>query len=259
VALCGDGGDEAFAGYNHFRVFHQALHARTGALGSTKNWLCHAGAGLLPRRMRRQVREKLAPWRLAISFPDPWQLWLALRCVFDPNEASLLAGTRLDLPSGGDFREAEASFYDYEHYLRGDLLVKMDRASMGVALEVRAPFLDDDLVRYCSLLPLEWRISSDGLGKRILRDAYRQLLPPHLWERPKQGFQIPVRRWLREGAMAGSVKRLLDEPLSPLWDVLEKSAALPELRLFLRGAGNEQKVWSLIALEYWLKNSFGFS
>lgn len=254
VALCGDGGDEAFAGYNHFRIFHQALHARTGALGSAKNWLRHAGAGLLPRRMRRRVREELVPWRLAKRFPDPWQLWLALRCVFDPDEASLLTGTRFDLPSSGDFREAEASFFDYEHYLRGDLLVKMDRASMGVALEVRAPFLDDDLARFCSQIPLSWKISAEGQGKHILRDAYRNLLPSHLWTRPKQGFQMPVRRWLREGALLPEVRRLAGERHLRLWDVLDREGAQKELVRSLKGAGNEQRVWGILVLDRWLSS-----
>lgn len=252
VALCGDGGDEAFAGYNHFRLFHRALHARRGASGDVMNWLQHAGAGLLPRGMRRRIREGLLPGRLSRQFSDPWQLWLSLRCVFDTGEAAQLAGVRFELPSSGDFRETGATLFDYEHYLRGDLLVKMDRASMGVALEVRAPFLDDDLVRFCSQMPLAWKISAEGQGKHILRDAYRDLLPGHLWTRPKQGFQMPVRRWLREGALLPEVRRLAAERNLRLWDVIDRTASQKELDRLLKGAGNEQRVWSMLVLDRWL-------
>lgn len=255
VALCGDGGDEAFAGYNHFRLFHRALNARRGASGDLINWLQHASAGLLPRGMRRRIRENLLPWRLAGQFADPWQLWLSLRCVFDAGEAAQLAGVRFELPSSGDFRETGATVFDYEHYLRGDLLVKMDRASMGVALEVRAPFLDDDLVRFCSQMPLAWKVSPEGHGKHILRDAYRALLPGHLWTRPKQGFQMPVRRWLREGALLPELRRLAAERNLRLWDVIDRTASQKELDRLLKGAGNEQRVWSMLVLDRWLGSS----
>jgi len=252
VALCGDGGDEAFAGYNHFRTFHKALNTNVGGLTDIRNWLRHYAAGLLPSGTRRQIRTDLAPWQLARKHPDPWNLWMALRCVFMPREAEKLTGVAFELPAPSRFDQTEATVYDYEHYLRGDLLVKMDRASMGVALEVRAPFLDDALVRFCSSLPLEWKLYPDGRGKCILRDAYASVLPQHLWERPKQGFQVPIRRWLRQGTLADSVRHLLNEPNAVLWDVLDYRDGVFELKRFLSGAGNEQKVWSLVVLDQWL-------
>jgi len=253
VALCGDGGDEAFGGYNHFRAFHQALRSPQDISGNVMRSLRHMAAGLLPRNARRRIRTELAPWQLARRHPDPWQLWLALRCVFNPQEAGRLAGCNFELSPPANFGEAEAAAFDYDHYLRGDLLVKMDRASMGVALEVRAPFLDDELVRFCSTLPLEWKISPDGNGKRILRDAYRTLLPAHLWSRPKQGFQMPVKHWLRQGALAAEVREISSNEKSLVWTYLDRHTALPELQHFSQGAGNEQKIWSFIVLNKWLK------
>lgn len=252
VALCGDGGDEAFAGYNHFRLFCRALNARRGASDDLMNWLRHVGAGLLPRASRRRIREALVPWRLSSQFSDPWQLWLSLRCVFDAGEAAKLAGGGFELPASGEFCETGAMVFDYEHYLRGDLLVKMDRASMGEALEVRAPFLDDDLSRFCSKIPLSWKTSPQGLGKRILREAYRDVLPAHLWTRPKQGFQMPVRRWLREGALLPEMRRVAEERNLRLWDVIDRTVAQKELNRLLDGAGNEQRAWSILVLHRWL-------
>ncbi|WP_395742597.1 asparagine synthase (glutamine-hydrolyzing) [Prosthecobacter sp.] len=252
VAMCGDGGDEAFAGYNHLRSFHRALHAPQDALGNVRRHLMHAAAGLLPRAERRRIRDGLSAWKLARRHPDPWQLWQALRCVFTPAEASRLTGHDFHPLAPAVFTEAEAADFDYTHYLRGDLLVKMDRASMDVALEVRAPFLDDALVKFCRSLPLEWKISPDGRGKRILRDAYRDLLPAHLWSLPKQGFQMPVKHWLRQGALAAEVRQIHADATAPVWSHLDYQAARPELERFHQGAGNEQKIWSLVVLNKWL-------
>ncbi len=252
VAMCGDGGDEAFAGYNHLRTFHRALRSPQDAWGNLRRGLLQVAAGLLPREQRRRTRDSLSAWRLARQHPDPWQLWQALRCVFTPAESARLTGRDFHLPKPVAFTETEAADFDYTHYLRGDLLVKMDRASMDVALEVRAPFLDDALVRFCNSLPLEWKISADGRGKRILRDAYRDLLPAHLWSLPKQGFQMPVKHWLRQGALAGEVRQIHTETTAPVWAHLDYKAALPELERFYKGAGNEQKIWSLVVLNQWL-------
>ena len=81
-------------------------------------------------------------------------------------------------------------------YLPGDILVKVDRAAMSASLETRAPFLDQRVVELAWRLPLEAKIEG-RTGKRILRDILSRYVPPNLQERPKQGFAIPLDRWLR--------------------------------------------------------------
>ena len=82
-------------------------------------------------------------------------------------------------------------------YLPGDILVKVDRASMAFGLEVRAPFLDVRTVEFASALPMEMKVSGNS-GKVILKRLLQQYMPRNLFERPKSGFAIPVGKWLRD-------------------------------------------------------------
>lgn len=85
---------------------------------------------------------------------------------------------------------------DMDTYLPGDILCKVDRASMKYSLEARCPFLDKDVMEFSLGFPLEYKIA-DGRLKRILKDITHKYIPKELMERPKQGFSVPIERWLR--------------------------------------------------------------
>ena len=87
--------------------------------------------------------------------------------------------------------------YDITNVLPDDLLVKVDRASMAVGLESREPLLDYRLFEFASCLPVEHKIGPTG-GKRILKDILYRYVPRNIIDRPKQGFAVPLQRWLRE-------------------------------------------------------------
>jgi asparagine synthase (glutamine-hydrolysing) len=99
-------------------------------------------------------------------------------------------------------------YRDTLDYMPNDILVKVDRASMAVALELREPLLDHRLVEFAWQLPLGYKIH-DGRGKRILRDVVYRYVPAALIDRPKTGFGIPINRWLR-----GTLRDWADELLS---------------------------------------------
>ena len=219
VVLNGDGGDEAFAGYDKCRfnrwqrawvhlpaALRQALARRL--LAPLQNG--HSGCAT---RLRTRLAHALLPYAEAIFYPEffdsfgrstLYQPWVraALADRASPIAALVAEGlAHLDDPV--DLMQ----WLDYQWYLPGDLLVKMDIASMACALEARSPFLDHQVIEFCAALPAA--VKSDGRAREIvLREAFRGLLPETILDRPKQGFSIPLRAWLR-GPLAALVQDLL--------------------------------------------------
>jgi len=217
VAVGGDGGDEGFAGYNWYRTAYQlkrlgraipapAFAAAGSALGGI------IGAGVPLPAKAAQARRGLR----MLGVPHGPRRFAAMRSLLNGAEArALFAG---DLAAArrehGDlageklarlYRDAEGSdlrrmrYVDMGTYLADCLMPKVDVASMANSLEVRAPLLDHEVIRFAMSLPDEWLLAPDG-GKRILRDVLYRYLPRRLFDRPKQGFSIPLKRWFADEA-----------------------------------------------------------
>jgi asparagine synthase (glutamine-hydrolysing) len=155
--------------------------------------------------------------------------------------------------SAGESTLARATHLDAVTYLPNDILMKVDRASMQYALEVRAPFLARDVVEFAFALPDSFRMR--GLtGKRLLRDAVRELLPAETLRRPKKGFGIPVATWLN-----GALRPLLHELLSA--DALRQTGLFrPDyvqqlVREHAAGQADHRKqLWTLLVFELWRRH-----
>jgi asparagine synthase (glutamine-hydrolysing) len=115
--------------------------------------------------------------------------------VLGAREKDSVLSTAADWPAHVDFPTA-MGFMDAIGYLPDDVLVKVDRASMAVALEVRAPLLDHRVAEFAWRLPLQHKLQN-GTGKILLRRLLDRYLPRHLTERPKAGFGVPIKEWLR--------------------------------------------------------------
>lgn len=214
VALSGDGGDELFGGYNRYRLAESMARgvlriprwARLmagGLLKSMPGAVVDQAARLLPGRMvPAQTADKLQ--KLAEILPlDARGVYL--RLVSQCSQPSTLAAGAPEHPLdwerlggiGDPDRLLESmQVLDTGTYLPDDILQKVDRASMAVALEVRPPMLDHRVVEYAFRLPRRLRVR-DGETKWLLRRVLDRHVPRHLVDRPKMGFGVPLAAWLR--------------------------------------------------------------
>jgi len=268
VALSGDGGDEMFAGYPRYGLA-ESLWRRIG--GVPAGLRCSAGslirsvpepfldraASLVPARLRPQSFGRKAH-RLAtlIGLPGDDNLHAELAAVW-PYETTLVPSAKGSLriaPEPGladrlpDF-VSRMQYYDTLTYLPDDILVKVDRCSMAVALEARAPFLDYRVAEFAWSLPPHMK-RRNGESKWLLRRLLDRYVPRHLVERPKMGFSVPVGAWLR-GPLRDWGRDLLAP--SKLADGLLDAAQVSRLwDEHQQGHANRETVlWNLLMFQAW--------
>ncbi|MDD3310488.1 asparagine synthase C-terminal domain-containing protein, partial [Pseudodesulfovibrio sp.] len=275
VCLTGDGGDESFGGYNrHFWAPSlwtrlaplpaplRSLAARAMRLLPPGGWdhLFRLADPVLPARAKirtpghkahkladaldAQTREDLYK-RLASTWPDPAAL---LSGATEPPTAPDQPETWPPLP---DFTRW-MQFIDTLAYLPGDVLQKVDRATMAVALESRAPFLDHHVVEFAWSLPLPLLVSGNQ-GKLLLRTLLDRFVPRSLVERPKAGFDVPLDQWLR-GPLRNWAANLLEPERLRQQGLLNPEPVRRCLADHLAGRRNNQyRLWNLLMLEAWLE------
>jgi asparagine synthase (glutamine-hydrolysing) len=227
VALSGDGGDEIFGGYNRYllgprirsysRIFPRVLRGvvadclRTVAPSTWDNLLSFIAYA----SRTSGVGEKLHKLASALPSENSRELYHRLT-TFWHEDFPLLGSARSFVSSGQDYAvwqqdwpfSEQMMLADTLTYLPDDILVKVDRAAMGVSLETRAPFLDHRLFEFVWSLPLEYRIR-DKQSKALLRELLCRHVPKGLIERPKSGFAIPIGQYLR-GPLRDWAESMLD-------------------------------------------------
>lgn len=230
VALSGDGGDELFAGYDRHAVARKLQWAgRTlpGPLGRGAAALIRA----VPPSLWGNHKVGHQAGRVAQFLSGRGDLYARILAVWPDAAKAVHGGTISGGPSLPDLPRsllAKIMLADTEHYLRDDILVKVDRAAMSVGLEVRCPLLDPGVFEAAWRLPDHAKMKG-GAGKLPLRALLRPRVPEALLSRPKQGFAMPVSQWLR-GPLESWAADLLDadrlrrqgilrpEPVRALWD-----------------------------------------
>lgn len=273
VALTGDGADEIFGGYNR-HVLGPKLWQRLAPLPmALRRPAGRALAGLEGAGARSATMHRLAARvGLPVTFMDKLSrlgevvaradglpaLYAHLtRGIADPGAlmAERLTTPVIDPPlptplaglSGGDWLMAQDSL----GYLPGDILTKVDRAAMAASLETRAPFLDPRVVAAAWALPPGDRIRGNQ-GKAVLRTILARHVPAAITERPKQGFAVPLDRWLREGLRNWAESLLTREDLI-VRACLDAEAVSKLWKRHLARHGNEgQKLWTVLMLLAWL-------
>lgn len=209
VVLGGDGGDEAFGGYdNHVRAAACRWVDRVPA------WIRRSGAALAAmspqdsrlERMARRWTQPTGRWGLGAKvYPFASTFDRVLRAPVSAKSVCEALDEELGPVRGSALDESQRT--DLRLYLPDDILVKTDRMSMRHSLEVRAPFLDHRLIEAGLALPPALRVSG-GQGKRVLRRlAQRRGFPEAVWNGPKRGFGLPLRAWIFEGAQSAGLRR----------------------------------------------------
>jgi asparagine synthase (glutamine-hydrolysing) len=272
VALSGDGGDEVFGGYNRYvtgmrtwkRLSRVPQPARRGAVRVVE--------GIRPRTWDRAGRiiDKVLPSGrrgfvsgnrvhklasvLALGSVD--EMYTRLVSTWPEPGGLVIGGVEPPLPfksvRSGIVEPAERMMlFDLIGYLPDDILAKVDRASMGASLEARAPLLDHRVVEFAWRLPLEQRIRG-GEGKWLLRRVLDRHVPRALIDRPKQGFGIPIDRWLR-GPLKEWATDLLSEERLRREGYFDPAPITAALRDHLAGRRNVQyPLWVVLMFEAWL-------
>jgi asparagine synthase (glutamine-hydrolysing) len=268
VALSGDGGDELFAGYNRYhltRRFWTALRllpkplrrSLAAALTSVSADRWTNLFRVWPRAWQpAQVGDKLHKFAAVLNVEDPSALYLRLISHCDP--AQLMPGTPeprglLSNPSvTRDFPDLldRMQLLDLVTYLPDDILTKVDRASMAVALEARVPLLDHRVVEFAWRLPQSAKLRG-GKTKWLLRQVLDRYVPRSLIERPKMGFGIPLGDWLR-GPLRDWVETLLAEQRLREAGLLDATQVRRLRQEHLEGGRNWQYLlWNVLMLEAW--------
>jgi asparagine synthase (glutamine-hydrolysing) len=232
VALSGDAGDELFGGYERYRVGRSlwdkfswmppplkrtAAHAMTAVPAGMLNAMGATARSVLPRRLRHvPIGDKVHKLAEVVAAPGMETLYLNLMSHWKRPEQVVIGGDdprtvivdKSHWPRVTDFTH-RMMHLDMETYLPGDILVKVDRAAMGVSLETRVPLLDREVIEFAWRIPLGMKVRG-GNGKWLMREALYRHVPKKLIDRPKRGFGIPLEHWLR-GDLRDWAEDLLSE------------------------------------------------
>jgi asparagine synthase (glutamine-hydrolysing) len=265
VALNGDGGDESFAGYPRYarswrlrRFDRRPLSAARALargvaplLGSFEGTAGVGRAGHLTRLVAApawerylsaltsfsgRARERLLTPEFLASL-DGWTTEAFFENAWSGSRADGLVDRMLGVDVGT--------------YLAGDLLPKVDIATMAHSLEARSPLLDHHLMEYAACLPADMKLGPGGTSKVVLKQALRHIVPDTILHRPKMGFGVPLARWFRHEQRALPAERLLD-PSALSRGYLQRSEVERLIREHQTGAADHSlRLWVLLQLDGW--------
>ncbi|MBI5316029.1 MAG: asparagine synthase (glutamine-hydrolyzing) [Nitrospirae bacterium] len=274
VALSGDGGDELFGGYERY--------IRGLAIWNKVGWMPAWASTILARCLRTlsvqswdnvfRIFDLVAPKVLGHRSPGdklhklaevilrggPPGIYLHLASHWAKPSSLVLGGSEpLTVVTDPSHRierlqfQEHMMYWDMVSYLPDDILVKVDRASMGVSLESRVPFLDHRIVEFAWQIPLEMKIRN-GRGKWLLRQLLYKYVPPALIDRPKMGFGVPIETWLR-GPLREWAEDLLTGKKLEDQGFLDANPIRERWNQHISGTRNwEYELWDVLMFQAWL-------
>ncbi len=271
VALSGDGGDEVFSGYNkhaaEWKARDSGIINRLIVMGAPVWKMLPKGHNNKLWDLFRQL-DRFAEGAGMDTDSRYWR-WASISSASDVTRllsAKSLSGLNKEIQQRrqaeytsmirtADFNEILLA--DMKLVLGGDMLVKVDQMSMANSLEVRSPFLAHPVVDFAFGLPASYKINGK-MKKRIVQDAFRDMLPAELYNRPKHGFEIPLLDWLRK-----ELWPLINDDLLKAGFIAEQGIfsvqEIERLKQQLKSSSpgtSTARIWALIAFQYWWKKYY---
>lgn len=255
VTLSGDGGDELFQGYGMYtwanrlakpmvKTFRKPLYAITQMMDDRMK----RGGALFNYPSEKRIHTHIFSQE-QYMFSEQELSRLLKHPDFDFSTINKLNVT------AGNAAEKQA-LWDFKHYLKDDLLVKVDRASMRYSLESRVPLLDQRLIELALNIDYDLKINKDYGTKYLMKKVLYDIVPRQHFERPKRGFAIPLKEWL-QGPLKYLINDYLNDDLVAAHGIVEPTEVKKLLKQFDEGATHVYgRVWLLVVLHWWLgKNS----
>jgi asparagine synthase (glutamine-hydrolysing) len=265
VALTGDGGDESFAGYEHYRLAEQwgrldaiPLAMRQALLSPTIKVAALAPYSNVGSKLSRGLRLLAADWPARYLENTAFFKAEEKRVCYSPKFKSLIAESsdvlKIDFPAYSDSSNPLDWMmqHDQNHYLPDCLLIKADVAAMANSLELRSPFLDHRLVEFAATIPLAFKKFGHN-EKRILRDLATDLLPVEIAVKKKTGFGIPLAHWLRTDLAPLMLSTLLDDTAQRRGLFNQEFIARMIREHKDKTRDWSSRLWSLMWLELWFR------
>ncbi|MEW5858696.1 MAG: asparagine synthase C-terminal domain-containing protein, partial [Cyanobacteriota bacterium] len=265
VALSGDGGDENFSGYDHYRQLSQ--WTAVDVIPKQARKAVTAGMEMILDRLPyHEATAKLskALFMLGTQLPERYNQQLSIlkrqeqRACYSSYFQSLLQGMETpDLLAGLPWDDSMDALdwmmrHDQNFHLPDCWMVKVDIASMANSLEVRCPFMDHKLIEFTATIPSSLKRNSTG-GKLILKNVIKELLPPQVLNKRKTGFGVPLAKWFR-GELADSLKAMLVDATAQNRGLFEQRFMNKMVDEQLSGQRDwSNRLWAFLCLEMWFR------
>ncbi len=280
VSLSGDAGDELFCGYNSYRSMERIwnkLQPIPYSIRKTGGNILSLFAGHQTQTGENNTRRQiLHDQAILMGATDPVNLRYREEALLDPltlqlantagylknseaakvNESEVTLQTILDTLPAGYLKETnhQLMLADMLQYHPDDILVKVDRTAMAVSLETRVPFLDRDVMEFAWSLPINY-LRDDQVGKKVLREVLYRHVPKELMDRPKKGFSVPIKKWLKELELKNWMNELLLPDHLKQYDFINSDAIQILRKDFIERDIWRSQLWYTLMLVQWLDNN----
>jgi asparagine synthase (glutamine-hydrolysing) len=256
VALSGDGADELFAGYNKHKAYLQT-NSYSPLKKNIFSGAMDVGASLL-KKSKPTKAHKLNKFSNLLKLQWPDNYWFLASNIGEKSKNSLLKNSFKSQYLINNQEDDLNSFLykDQLFVLSNDMLKKVDLMSMQHSLEVRTPFMDEDLVKFANSLPSAWKLHPNG-SKYILKETFKNSLPEEIFTRGKQGFEVPLNAWIKTNWNLLIPNEWFESAYLVAQGIFALDGVERLKRQFFKNIGTaNQEMWAYIVFQHWYQKKY---